>query len=595
MNKLPYFLSFSLFLFLSCQPKQSTTDAYSKWQTITLDFNGPNSDEQSKTNPFTDYRMIVRFTNGEQSFDVPGYYAADGNSAETSAEKGNIWRVKFTPNMEGDWSYEASFRQGKNIAIRTEANAGKGLYFDGTSGHFKVGPADQDDPSSKKGRLKYVGERYLKFQETGEYFLKGGPNSPENFLAYEDFDGTYPADSSKNFMKKYEPHLQDWQTGDPVWKSDKGKGIIGALNYIASKGMNVVYFLTMNIEGDGRDVWPYIAPDIFDRFDCSKLDQWEIVFEHAQKLGIMLHFVTQETENEMLLDNGNTDHFRKLYYRELIARFGHHLMITWNLGEENGPASFTPIGQNDRQRKDMATYFKKTDPYQNYLVVHTHSWDTARDSIVDSLYNFKYIDGLSLQINHRKLVHEETKKYIDRSEKAGRIWVSSMDEIGLYWMGVMPDKDDVNHDTIRQEVLWGHLMAGGPGVEWYFGYMYAQADLNCEDWRSRDKLWDQTNTALQFFRALPFPDMKSHDELIDNKNYYCFAKPGEVYAIYFKQFGSTNLKVIEDGEYTMRWFDPKDFNNQFETKRFAKDGNIEIGWPMAYKGLDLAVVVRKSD
>ena len=44
----------------------------------------------------------------------------------------------------------------------------------------------------------------------------------------------------------------------------------------------------------------------------------------------------EETENEMLLDNGEVGVERRLYYRDLIARFGHHLALNWNLGEENG-------------------------------------------------------------------------------------------------------------------------------------------------------------------------------------------------------------------------------------------------------------------
>ena len=35
-------------------------------------------------------------------------------------------------------------------------------------------------------------------------------------------------------------------------------------------------------------------------------------------------------------DNGDLGPQRKLYYRELIARFGHHLALNWNLGEEVG-------------------------------------------------------------------------------------------------------------------------------------------------------------------------------------------------------------------------------------------------------------------
>ena len=68
---------------------------------------------------------------------------------------------------------------------------------------------------------------------------------------------------------------------------------------------------------------------------CSKLDQWEVVFAHADRLGLHLHFKTQETENDQDLDGGRLGTERRLYYRELIARFAHHLALNWNLGEEN--------------------------------------------------------------------------------------------------------------------------------------------------------------------------------------------------------------------------------------------------------------------
>ena len=55
-------------------------------------------------------------------------------------------------------------------------------------------------------------------------------------------------------------------------------------------------------------------------------------------------------------------------------------------------------------------------------------------------------------------------------------------------------------DDIRQATLWGNLMAGGAGVEYYFGYQLPQNDLGCEDFRSRDKSWDYCRIALEFFR-----------------------------------------------------------------------------------------------
>jgi hypothetical protein len=54
--------------------------------------------------------------------------------------------------------------------------------------------------------------------------------------------------------------------------------------------------------------------------DVSRLDQWEIVLDHAQKLGLFLHFKTQESENQGLLDGGETyedwssrKHFTSIY------------------------------------------------------------------------------------------------------------------------------------------------------------------------------------------------------------------------------------------------------------------------------------------
>jgi len=71
-------------------------------------------------------------------------------------------------------------------------------------------------------------------------------------------------------------HIKDWNRGDPTWQNAKGKGIIGAINYLASKGMNVFSFLPLNIEGDDRNVFPYTTYDERLRMDVSRLAQWEI-------------------------------------------------------------------------------------------------------------------------------------------------------------------------------------------------------------------------------------------------------------------------------------------------------------------------------
>ncbi|NJK95408.1 MAG: DUF5060 domain-containing protein [Bacteroidales bacterium] len=519
------------------------------WHTVTLTFDGPMVNEGDfRPNPFLDYRLEVTFTNGDQIFKIPGFFAADGNAAETGANSGNKWRVHFVPNRIGVWNYSVSFLTGRNISISDEIALvdyrkdtpdagivknykatgkvqGMPLAPNGVKGSFTVAGTDKKAPDFRAdGRLKYTGERYLKFEGSGKYFLKGGADSPENFLGYHEFDNTPP-------NHKYASHVNDWKPGDPLWHGNKGKGIIGALNYLNSKGINSVYFLIMNILGDGDDVFPYADYDERYRFDCSKLDQWEIVFSHMEKLGIMMHIVTSENENQLLLDAGFLNNQRKLFYREMVARFAHHLAVTWNFGEESGPAPwYDNVGQSIKQRKSGIEYLKKINPYGGFVVVHTLPDNPERHDLLAPFLGFPFLDGASLQISKSGLVAGEIAKWNKLSADSSRQWVVNLDELGPPGVGIVPDSLDPKHDFIRKEVLWPTLMQGGAGAEWYFG----RFDLSTDHWQPWNNLWDQTRFALQFFQQnLPFWRMKPSPELIaDADRNFCFAAEGEIYVVY---------------------------------------------------------------
>jgi len=599
----------ALLLTLSCSNEQSgyTLDGELKtWHTVTLSIKGPWVSEQSYPNPFLNYRMVVAFKSETETYEVPGYFAADGNSAESGSVQGDVWQVRFKPTTPGDWSFSVSFREGENLAIDENPQAGTPVSSDGLTGIFNVTPSDKKGHDFRAhGRLEYVGERYLRFAGTGNYFIKGGSDSPENLLAYRDFDGTKYGGDNKGRMGEdnpntnlhsYLPHVKDWKEGDPVWHDTKGKGIIGAMNYLASKGMNSAYFLTMNVLGDGDDVWPWTAREERYRFDCSKLDQWEIFFTHMEELGIMMHVVLQETENECLLDVGRLDVQRKLYLRELISRYSHHLAITWNIGEENGPAHWTPVGQTIQDRKEMMSYIKKTSPYNSFIVTHTHSGEPEHSALIEPLLGFKDMNGPSLQLSPPALVHEYTRKWITLSAEASMPWVVCTDELGPHWMGVMPDADDPDHDTIRSEALWANLMAGGAGVEWYFGYNYDHADLNCEDWRSRDIMWNQTRYALEFFqKELPFFQMSSHDELVSGG--YCLAKPQDTYAVYIPSGGKTiiDLSATTD-QYSLTWYDPRNGGElqQGEIASIKGGSKVSTGIAPSHQDKDWVVLLKKK-
>lgn len=510
-----------------------------QWHRVTLTFHGPHAAELSEPNPFRDYRLNVTFTNGEDRLTIPGFFAADGNAAETSAAEGDCWRVHFTPPDVGQWKWTASFRTGSDVAVLDEPTAGQPTAFDGVKGELTIVASDKSGRDFRRhGMLRYVGQRYPKFAGSGEWFLKGGADSPENFLAYYEFDQTKPT-------HRYGPHAIDFRAGDATWQDGKGKNICGALNYLAEVGVNSVYMLTMNVKGDGKDVWPWTSETERLRYDASKLDQWEVVFVHMDRLGIMQHFVLQEQENDQLLDKGELGLERRLYFRELIARFAHHPAITWNLGEENTNTL--------AQRQAFARYFHEHDPYRHPVVIHT--FPKQIETVYSELLGFPDLDGASLQTNN---THEQTKRWLDRSAAAGRQWIVCLDEIGPADTGVKPDRDDFNHDEVRQLHLWGHLLAGGAGVEWLFGYKYAHHDVNLEDFRSRDQMWRQTRIAVNFFHEhLPFRDMQAADEYVQPAGAFCFAEPGQVYAVQ-RLGGNQDLKLwLPQARYSVSWLNPR--------------------------------------
>ena len=579
------------------QPRQSDGDgsatitgANTQWQPVTLSVNGPFAHELDQMpNPFLDYSLMVTFTHesGAPEYQVPGYFAADGNAGESSAQSGTIWRAHFSPDKPGKWNYHASFVTGRHAALETVTEfpekAFTSLKQFNSTGEIEIKATPSDAPGFyKEGRLTYIGKPYLQFAGSRRYFLKAGADAPETLLAYADFDGT-TVSTKKVPLKTYQPHLQDWKEGDPTWKDGKGKGLIGALNYLSGKGMNAFSFLPYNAGGDGDNVWPFVSRDKKFHYDCSKLDQWNIVFTHGQAQGLFLHFKLQETENDdnnrghgkenkngivpTSLDGGDLGPERKLYLRELVARFGHHLALNWNLGEENT--------QTTKQQMEMATYLRAVDPYDHHLVVHT--FPDQQDKVYKPLLGSDPFTGVSLQNSHLKDVHWQTVKWNREAIKSGKPWCIAFDEPGDAQYGMPPDPDypgmpkDYKGPTIdltRQHVLWGNLMGGGWGVEYYFGYKLPENDLVCQDWRSRDQSWDYAKIALDFFTAqkIPFWEMTPQDELVGNPQHenttYCLGKTG-LYLIYFPNGKKCRL-TIPSGENpeSIQWFNPRNGKSQ---------------------------------
>ena len=564
-----------------------------QWHDITVDFTGPMSSETADPNPFRDFRLNVTFSNGTREIVVPGYYAADGNAAESSATAGNVWRVHFIPDAAGKWTYRASFRSGDAVAASLDPQAGSPTAFDGESASFQVTPSDKSGRDNRaNGMLQYVGKHYLRYAGSGKYFVMAGTQSPENFLAYADFDNTRDYRGQKGFatpdqLHHYEPHVKDWKQGDPTWRGGKGKGIIGALNYLASKGMNSFYTLTLNNYGDAMDINPWIDYDAHTRYDVSKLGQWEIVFSHMDKLGMQVMMITQEEEGEQTL--GKLGIERKLYYRELIARFAHHAGVIWDLDEEMDRFRYFTT----QDIEDISNYFKAVDPYDHPIqYVQWKAELIPDDKSYGRLLGFPNFDSTALQ-HDAENTHSETIKWLDKSAAAGHPWLVHLIEMNP---GVRTDAEDYAHDKVRKLAIWGHYMAGGTGTMFFFTDPIG--DLNMEDYRSRDHLFELIHYAQNFVsRYLPFDEMRHADDLTPGTYDYVLAKPGESYAVYLPNGGSTTLDLTgTNGSFDVLWYNPRKGGalKKGSVGRIHGGESRSLGNPPSESTQDWAVLVRKS-
>lgn len=564
-----------------------------KWHPITLDFDGPSSSETAASpNPFMDYRLDVVFTAPSGATTrVPGFFDGDGQGNGS----GNVWRARFSANEVGEWHYSASLRQGTNVAVSLNQDAGQPVDLPGANGQFTVSERYAAAPGFlSQGRLNYVNNHYLKFDD-GPYWIKGGTDSPENLLGFEGIDGTVSQGGiNPSFLHDYAQHIQDWNSEDPLFENSQngkdGRGLIGAMNYLASVGVNSVYFLPMNLGGDGQDSYPFVGAgrNTFDKthYDISKLHQWTTVFDHAQQKGLFLHFVLTETEpdNERWLDNGAMGNERKLFFRELVARFGYLLAAKWNLGEEND----FPVSELRLQ----ASYLNAIDWSKKPVTVHTQIND-FRDYV--QIVGDPLFTATSIQYDW-EFAGEFVERWRKESTDAGVPWVLDMDE---NTGGVSP----TNAAIRRKQILYDVYFSGGQ-IEWYFGYhpLPLGGDVTAGDFRLREAIWQYTTYARQFMEnELPFWLMAPADDLISGEHGLyggaeVFAKAGDVYAIYLPQASQNatlDLRAVS-GSFSLRWYNPRTGN--FEGSSTGLNGGSlqSLGSPPSNNNDDWVALVKRD-
>ena len=482
---------------------------FEKWSKVEVVLQGPKSiGTSASNNPFKKIVTVGFIAPDGRNYRVPAFYDGDGRGGLD----GTVWKVRFSPDAVGVWT----FRSMSEVAN-----------LNNYQGSFVVDPVETSVESfAKWGRLEYVGAHYLKFRD-GSYWLKGGADEPEAFLG---------------------PGVM----GD--WNGKKA-----AADYLSRKGVNSLYIMLQNVHGDGRNVWPWVSKKDSEHFDVSKLADWEDLFSFLQTKGIVLHLVFED-------DSGWTGFNRSMYYREMIARFGHHNGLYWNISEEYGE------NYSVDQIKSFAQLIRDLDAYDHPLTVHNlrplNAW---RPFLGDDRF-----DLTSFQTNTNPQ-NQSTIEWRQKARAAGRKLAVSHDETGQFRE---PDREKSRH------MVWAVYLGGGM-IELFTRNVATKGFPAFEDF------WNDMRHAREFLEALPFWEMTPNNQLLVGRRgpKYCFAKEGEVYVAYLNRGGRISLNLSgRPGTYKVKWYDVK-------TGNFADGFNVSggavvaLGRP-AFSG-DVAVLVEK--
>ncbi len=515
MINMRYIQTLTVLLLSCCAALATARDhgTFAKWSKVEIAFRGPDSRGRGEPNPFAT-RFDVEFTspNGVQ-YDVPGFY--DGNGK--GGLDGDVWKIRFTADELGAWKF------------KTKSDTNK---LDGKTGHFVVIKRRGTARGFWKwGRLESVGTaknriRYLKFRD-GPYWLKAGCDDPENFLG----------------------HYRNFNT------LAKRKA---AIDYLADRGVNSCYIMTQNIDGDDKDVWPWLGKTQQKaksngaknaRFDVAKLEQWRQLFEHMQTRGVVPYLVLED-------DSAWSGYDHDRYYREIIARFGYLPALLFNCGEEH----------NENYRLAQALGFmrrlKQIDPYNHPCGIHNVN-QPDNDYVDADCVDFTSIQtgspgtrsGLQNALEHNRMAIDWIDRCIQRKR---RVLVVNFDE-------ARPEQD--------RRCWWSVYLGGGV----WEAHVLPPYDRPFSAW---EPVWRQLGGARAFMESLPFWKMTPHNELVRKGQAFCLANPGHDYAFYLPTGGHVTVRLAPGIKYDVAWWNPANGKDaRFEGQQTIRGGLQQLTAP----------------
>ena len=599
--------------------------------------------DSSDPNPWTHRRLDVTFDHPDllRPLRVPGYFAGDG----LGSSDGNIWRVHFTPELTGEWIWFASFESGPLLNAAPPDTTGTAIALQSDSGSFTVTPVDPQAPGfqSKGVVTAEPGRRYFRYSDpSAGRFIVAGPGSPENFLGYIGFSDAQDGrsangsvcccrqscfddcrrticqssdDPAANFLHRYLNHVVDWREGDPDWSANglpnQGRGIIGAINYLGDTvNVNSLYFMVMNLGGDGKDTHPFLtngggmdcpssgsgfSPAHTLNYHVQRMDEWRTVFEHAGDKGIMVQLILAEQESCNIRWFGPHDSFggprnhmsvyRRLFMKQMVAEFGHLHALRWNLCEENKSsascqsasscgAAGTPLTPQftTEELDEMGRWIRSWDVLDHPIGVHTIPNSTrVYEGLVALPEPPTWLSAASLQIHGEEGIGSEYETVVQNASQvfaqAGQTVPVVNDEQGSPGDGLSSQFNSGAAATStasdrRRRVLYDVLLSGGH-VSYYFGYHTPSnggGDLRCENFRTRSQALKELGLARELMESLKIWEMTDADHLVVGPtSHHLYGRPeaaisgnGSRIAVYYPALRTNPTSSVLTGRIDLR-------------------------------------------
>jgi len=483
--------------------------SFIKWQCIEILLPGPESKGRGEPNPFN-IIVDVTFTgpSGKQ-FIMPGFYDGDGKGCLN----GSVWKVRFSADETGHWKFTSRSSNSK---------------LNAHSGTFIVTASEKDSPDFYRwGRLEAVATaadniRYLKFRE-GPYWMKAGCDDPENFLGN---------------LSNYNMNIKRME----------------AVDYLSAKGINSIYIMTHTIDGDGKDVWPWLGLDVKEakanggsgsRFDVTKLEEWRELFEYMQVKGMVVYIILED-------DSGWKDYDHIRYYREMVARFSYLPALIFNFNEEYNE-NYTLY-----EALDFISQLKKLDPFNHPCGIHNVNLPND-DYIAASQMDFTSIQTGTAGENVAPGPLQYNQLVVD--------WINRCRSLNSRNLMVGIDEGRLEED---RKIWWSTYIGGGV----WEAHVLGPYNRPMSAW---DTVWTELGGTRIFMESLPFWEMVSDNSVVKSGYAFCLAKPGEIYAFYLPAGGSITIELPRGQNFSAGWWNPDNGKDgRFQNESLIKGGRSII-------------------